>query len=81
MDSPAIGPVRAIDIPSLDGTAAIQQWFFTPELMNQFLCALKMSVYAHEDGSIRNQDGEFVGLWYHSLFTIKYPAEGGGPVS
>ena len=56
---------RSIDIPATGEYNYIQQWFFTPELMSQFLCALKLSVYVHRDGTIRDQDGETIGKWYY----------------
>lgn len=57
-------PLRSIDIPSKGGNHKIQEWFFSHELMCQFLCCLRISCYADVNGSIRDDEGTIIGLWY-----------------
>jgi len=64
-------PLRAVDIPATDQHNLSQQWFFTDDDMHRFLAA--RMIYAAKDGSIKDTDGEIVGLWYFAEFSCKYP--------
>lgn len=65
--------LRSIDLCVDHDSGNIRQWFFTHQDMCQFLCALKVSAYADTNGSIRDQDGAVIGLWYYAEFSCKYP--------
>jgi len=67
-----LSQLRAIDIPGTINRNAIQTWFFSNDAMKQFLAS--RTLYGDDDGSIRNTDGDIVGIWYFAEFSAKNPA-------
>jgi hypothetical protein len=67
----ATTPLRAVDMPATEDYNDVNQWFFTDQVMHQFLCDRR--VYANKDGTIRNSKDRIVGIWYFAEFSAKYP--------
>lgn len=67
-----VTPLRAIDLPCNDHCASDQQWFFTEDLMRQYLAGQR-AAYANVDGMVRDAAGEVIGLWYFAQLSAKHP--------
>ncbi len=60
--------LRAIELYATEDGNAIHQWFDGDAEMHQFLCALKVSVYAGADRLIKDDEGKTVGMWFYAHF-------------